>query len=517
VAYKLDLLEVLSRVYNTFHVSNLRKCHADEPLAVPLDGLHFDDKLYFVEEPVEIVDREVKRLKFQPSDGYHDVPHPYTGTFMPPKPDLVFNTAPTAVKTDHSAFNVETSIPAATPKLASLKPASSGKRRNRKACFVCKSMDHLIKDCDFHAKKIAQPTPRNHAHRGTLKQYAQLTHTNPQKHMVPVVVLTQSKPVSITTVRPVSVVVSKIKVTRPRYANPIVTKSKSPIRRHLTRSPSPMTSNSPPRVTAVKALVPRWDYDPGSFVLLQISLSRSDPTPLNNSEMAAEGPGALPVPDLQTMEELCQPSLNGRGGPIAPIAIQAANFGLKNDMIQQSRIPANFMVCRVNQQVKTVTPSYETCGSPHSFSDCPATIGNTQNVYVARAYQGTLPGNTITNPKDDLKGITTRSETAYPGPTIPNTSSSPVVERETEATKDMVHPTNNESTKDVQPLVFPTKSPILNSEPVISPIIEPVASPVRVSRPNQRPSIPYPSRLQDQKLRDKANEHERKFSKSSRI
>nr|GFA54790.1 putative reverse transcriptase domain-containing protein [Tanacetum cinerariifolium] len=63
VAYKLDLPEELSRDHNTVHVSNLKKCHADEPLAVPLDRLHFDDKLYFVEEPVEIVDREVKRLK----------------------------------------------------------------------------------------------------------------------------------------------------------------------------------------------------------------------------------------------------------------------------------------------------------------------------------------------------------------------------------------------------------------------------------------------------------------------
>nr|GFA54447.1 reverse transcriptase domain-containing protein [Tanacetum cinerariifolium] len=53
----------LSRVHNTFHVSNLKKCHADEPLAVPLDGIHFDYKLHFVKEPVEIVDREVKRLK----------------------------------------------------------------------------------------------------------------------------------------------------------------------------------------------------------------------------------------------------------------------------------------------------------------------------------------------------------------------------------------------------------------------------------------------------------------------
>nr|GFA53147.1 putative reverse transcriptase domain-containing protein [Tanacetum cinerariifolium] len=63
VAYKLDLPEELSRVHNTFHVSNLKKCHANEPLAVPLDGLHFDDKIDFVEEPVEIMDREVKQLK----------------------------------------------------------------------------------------------------------------------------------------------------------------------------------------------------------------------------------------------------------------------------------------------------------------------------------------------------------------------------------------------------------------------------------------------------------------------
>ncbi|GJU08014.1 putative reverse transcriptase domain-containing protein [Tanacetum coccineum] len=63
VAYKLELPQEVSKVHNTFHVSNLKKCHADEPLPVPLDGLHFDDELQFVEEPVEIMDREVKRLK----------------------------------------------------------------------------------------------------------------------------------------------------------------------------------------------------------------------------------------------------------------------------------------------------------------------------------------------------------------------------------------------------------------------------------------------------------------------
>nr|GEV93371.1 putative ribonuclease H-like domain-containing protein [Tanacetum cinerariifolium] len=164
---------------------------------------------------------------------------------------MAFSSSSSSSDNEH----VETSIPAAPHKPASPKSASSGKRRNRKACFVCKSLDHLIKDYDYHAKKMAQPTPRNHAHRSNHKQYAPLTHTNPQTHMVHAAVLTLSKPVSITAVKLVSAVVPKIKVTRPRHANPIVTKSKSPIRRHITRSPSPMTSNSPLKVTAVKALV----------------------------------------------------------------------------------------------------------------------------------------------------------------------------------------------------------------------------------------------------------------------
>nr|GEZ80005.1 reverse transcriptase domain-containing protein [Tanacetum cinerariifolium] len=221
---------------------------------------------------------------------------------------------------------------------------------------------------------------------------------------------------------------------------------------------------------------------------------------------------------------------------------------------------------QVNQQVKAVPQNCETRGGPHPY--CPTTVGNTQNVYAAGAYQGiketiilkgitregtnssreltkpqvvttneftnfmkekdvilknmqtnmtsltnsnleiknmfgqfmkmnaasslgleTLPGNIITNPKEDLKGITTRRGTAYPGPTIPTTSSSPVVERETEATKETVRPANNRSTEDFQPSVVLSESLILNSEPVNSPIIEHVASPVSAPRPNLRPSI----------------------------
>nr|GEV39498.1 hypothetical protein [Tanacetum cinerariifolium] len=91
----------------------------------------------------------------------------------------------------------------------------------------------------------------------------------------------------------------------------------------------------------------------------------------------------------------------------------------------------------------------------------------------------TLPNNTIANPRSDLKAITTRSGMSYDGPQIlPSPSFLPkVVENEPEATKDIVHPTNNGSAEDVQPLVVQSESPILTSEPVNSPIIEPVASP----------------------------------------
>ncbi|GJV28910.1 reverse transcriptase domain-containing protein [Tanacetum coccineum] len=112
---------------------------------------------------------------------------------------------------------------------------------------------------------------------------------------------------------------------------------------------------------------------------------------------------------------------------------------------------------------------------------------------------GTLPSNTITNPKEDLKGITTRSGVAYQGPTIPTTSSSPkVVERETEVTKDTALPTNNGSTEDVQPPVVQVQPQVPNSEPVVAPVSAPM--------PNPKPSISYPSRRNNERRREKAND-----------
>nr|GEV72360.1 reverse transcriptase domain-containing protein [Tanacetum cinerariifolium] len=126
---------------------------------------------------------------------------------------------------------------------------------------------------------------------------------------------------------------------------------------------------------------------------------------------------------------------------------------------------------------------------------------------------GTLPSNTITNPRSDLKAITTRSGVSYNGPQIPpSTSFLPnVVENEPYATKDTVNPTNNESIEDVQPQVVQSESLILNSEPVTSPISEPVIVPGSAPKPNLKSLIPYPSRRNDERNHKKANNQIEKF------
>ncbi|GKE80766.1 hypothetical protein Tco_1550766, partial [Tanacetum coccineum] len=100
--------------------------------------------------------------------------------------------------------------------------------------------------------------------------------------------------------------------------------------------------------------------------------------------------------------------------------------------------------------------------------------------------QGSLPSNKVTNSKEDLKGITTRSGVAYKGPMIPTTSSPKIVKHRTEVTKDTVFPIYNGITKDVQPSIVQVE----NQNPVFKPVDALVSAPM----PNPKPSIPYPSR-----------------------
>ncbi|GJY05509.1 reverse transcriptase domain-containing protein [Tanacetum coccineum] len=229
---------------------------------------------------------------------------------------------------------------------------------------------------------------------------------------------------------------------------------------------------------------------------------------------------------------------NSRNKPVV-VKVSSSSFtpGISPDVAELKDMVKAVLLDKKNQSqapalVKAVEESCVTCGGAHSYRNCPTTDGNVyrDNIqeYVSQAAaanfnqgntsyrapianqirplgSGTLPSNTITNLKVDLKGITTRSGVAYQGPTIPTTSSSlpKVVERETEVTKDTVPPTNNGSTKDVQPPVVQDQPQVPNSEPVVAPVSAPM--------PNLKSSIPYPSRRNDERRREKANDQIEKF------
>ncbi|GJV83874.1 hypothetical protein Tco_1523772 [Tanacetum coccineum] len=253
---------------------------------------------------------------------------------------------------------------------------------------------------------------------------------------------------------------------------------------------------------------------------------------------------------------------------VAKVSLSSSTPCISPDVTELKDMVKALLLEKKNQTqaptpVKAVEESCVTCGGAHSYRNCPATDGNVyrDNVqeFVTQAaaanfnqgntsYRaplanqirppesesktfskhmnhltdmlskfvnsntastlglGTLPSNTITNPKVDLKGITTRSGVAYQRPTIPTTSSPPkVVEREPEVTKDTVLSTNNGSTKDVQPPVVQVENQKPNSEHAIAPVSAPM--------PNPKPSISYPSRHNDERRREKANDQVEKFYK----
>nr|GEW46696.1 ribonuclease H-like domain-containing protein [Tanacetum cinerariifolium] len=206
-----------------------------------------DNEMFSFESDVSMPTNPVYD-RYKSRKGYHAVPLAYTGTFMPPKPDLLFHDAPTVNETVPNAFNVKPSttklnkdmshlnkpsapiiedwvsdsednlepfkhpIPAENLRKDIPKPRDHRHSWNRKVCFVCKSLTHLIKDCDYYEKKMVQKPVRNHAMMGNHQHYARMTHPNPHRHVVPTTVLTRSRLVPLNAARPATTAVPQTKV-----------------------------------------------------------------------------------------------------------------------------------------------------------------------------------------------------------------------------------------------------------------------------------------------------------------
>nr|GEZ94976.1 putative ribonuclease H-like domain-containing protein [Tanacetum cinerariifolium] len=130
----------------------------------------------------------------------------------------------------HSGLLSQPPMSVAPPVPLRINSPSQGYRKPKRACFVCKSVDHLIKDCDFYARKLAQ---KSYASRDIHKQYAPMNHSKFPLHKVSAAAPPKSQPILTTAARPVSAVKPKSFKPRPNLASHAVFKSKSPLRRHF--------------------------------------------------------------------------------------------------------------------------------------------------------------------------------------------------------------------------------------------------------------------------------------------
>nr|GEV23102.1 reverse transcriptase domain-containing protein [Tanacetum cinerariifolium] len=225
------------------------------------------------------------------------------------------------------------------------------------------------------------------------------------------------------------------------------------------------------------------------------------------------------------------------------------------DTSVQRKINKNLMkVLQINQQVKAVAHNCETCGGPHSYNDCPATVGQTQNgnnqgrkqffqgashgqiptpVYQAPAYQASgyqAPVHQALIPQ--LQVVTTAEFTNHmkandailknmqTNMTLLTNSNLELknmfgqfMKMNTASSSGSRTLPSNTITNSRPTFDCPNETPIPNSEPVVAPVVEPVVAPVSALKPNQKPSISYPSRRHDQKLHNKANDQKEKFFK----
>nr|GEU74687.1 retrovirus-related Pol polyprotein from transposon TNT 1-94 [Tanacetum cinerariifolium] len=224
--------------------------------------------------------------RYHSGDGYHVVPPPYTGTFMPPKPDFIFHDAPNVNENDHTAFNIE---------LSPTKPDKDLSHTYRPSApiikdWVSNSEDDSEAELSHNASSFVQPNKQVKTPRPSVKLVkTSILAANP-KTAIPksktngnsrnrkacfVSVLTKSKLVLITTARQVTTGVIPTNVTRPRPAKTVITKPHSPLKRNINHSLFPKASTFPLKVTAAKApmvnvvkgVQGKWEWKPKCLIL----------------------------------------------------------------------------------------------------------------------------------------------------------------------------------------------------------------------------------------------------------
>nr|GEV60095.1 reverse transcriptase domain-containing protein [Tanacetum cinerariifolium] len=199
---------------------------------------------------------------------------------------------------------------------------------------------------------------------------------------------------------------------------------------------------------------------------------------IENSNLEEQFPPIVTMADQRTMAQLLQAPTEGYEDAIIVPVITADNFELKNGGNLLDKMPSDYL--RIIERKSKVRYSHDKIVAKRPPSFAQPNVQNNQNRF------GLPQGfNRVANPKSDLKALTTRSGVSYDGPLV----SPLVVENAPEAKKDIVIPTNNGNTEDVQPVIS-----------------EPTNTPVSASKPNPQASIPYPSRRNDERNRKKAKD-----------
>nr|GEY24764.1 putative reverse transcriptase domain-containing protein [Tanacetum cinerariifolium] len=555
VAYKLELLEELSNVHNTFYVSDLKKCLSDESLVIPMKELQLDDKLNFVEEPVEIMNREVKQLRQSRIPIIKD-------------------------KENQEKDKIES------------KPDKNGKRGEAE-----KSQKQLHLKEEEKPKKTKKEWPKTNtrikSERKTRKGQNQIK-TRQKREAC----RSREKFKAVTVGRG-----RKTEQNAKRMAkNANAVKSYSSLKRKKKRKGLKMQIlQTWERFNDLLRACPHHGFSElHQLDTFYNALNINDQDSLNS---AAGGNflDKMPRECLKIIESKSKVLQSRAKAVTAKIGTSSSTLVISSDVAELKDMVKALLLDKKNQSlaptqsitpapVKAVEPNCVTCGGSHSYQNCPATSGNTYQdsiqEYVSQAaaanynqgntgfrpqmvanqirppgfpphqnnqnnfnrgnnFNQNLGGNfnqsgfnqlsssnqgQLNRPQGNQPPAYQAHEHAkprleyaepvpehpksvpksakpnghydgYDGPTIPTPSK--VAKEKTKVTKDQMQTPSSQSTSPVQPSVIQSESQDSVSEPVVASVSAPM--------PNLKPSIPYPSRRENEKRRDQANEQIEKF------